>query len=140
MNVSVPLPHSKYSALSLSPVIIDDALEMTILLNDEETVKYLIGPPHPLSIERVKDYISSRPSVNGHCLAWAIRHNEKLIEILSSICKANENQKDIPTTIFIIEYIILLDEVFSNWQSHIFDVEMTTSLDNACEQTQDEYE
>ncbi|CAF3996316.1 unnamed protein product [Rotaria sp. Silwood1] len=79
MNVSVPLPHSKYSALSLSPVIIDDALEMTILLNDEETVKYLIGPPHPLSIERVKDYISSRPSVNGHCLAWAIRHNEKLI-------------------------------------------------------------
>ncbi|CAF3358446.1 unnamed protein product [Rotaria sp. Silwood2] len=79
MNVSVPLPHSKYQALSLSPVTIDDASEMVVLLNDEETVKYLIGPPYPISIEQIKDYISSRPSVNGHCLAWAIRHNGRLI-------------------------------------------------------------
>ncbi|CAF0782274.1 unnamed protein product [Rotaria sordida] len=79
MNVSVPLPHSKYPALSLSPVTIDDASDMVVILNDEETVKYLIGPPYPISIEQIKDYISSRPSVNGLCLAWAIRYNGRLI-------------------------------------------------------------
>ncbi|CAF1426600.1 unnamed protein product [Rotaria sordida] len=51
--------------LPLSPVTIDDASDMVVILNDEETVKYLIGPPYPISIEQIKDYISSRPSVNG---------------------------------------------------------------------------
>ena len=84
---SVPLPHFKYSGLSLSPLTIDDAPEMVIILNDEETVKYLIGPPYPLSIEQVKDYISCRPFMNGHCLAWAIRHNDTLIGEVGLECK-----------------------------------------------------
>ena len=79
MNVPLPLFHPKYSDLSLSPLIIDDASEIVIILNDEETAKYLIGPPYPVSIKQVKDYISSRPSINGYCLAFAIRHAGRLI-------------------------------------------------------------
>jgi ribosomal-protein-alanine N-acetyltransferase len=79
MNISFPLSHPKYSALSLSPVVMDDAAEMLIHLNDEEIVKYLIGPPFPMTIDQVKGYISSRPVVNHHSLTLAIRHNGKMI-------------------------------------------------------------
>ena len=79
MNISFPLYHPKYSDLSISPVVLDDAPEIFTNLNDEETAKYLVGPPYPVSMEQVKDYISARPSVDGYPLAYAIRHNGKLI-------------------------------------------------------------
>ncbi|CAF3652129.1 unnamed protein product [Rotaria sp. Silwood1] len=78
--------------------------------------------------------------------AYVLKHilhdfdDNKCLEILSSICKANDNQKDTPTTIFIIEHVILPDHALSNWQSHAFDVGMAISLDDARERTQDEYE
>ena len=85
MNVSFLISHPKYSSLSLSPLVIDDALEMLIHLNDEETVKYLIGPPFPLSIDQIKGYISSRPLFNEHSLTFAIRHNRKMIGEISLV-------------------------------------------------------
>lgn len=65
--------------MTLSPLAVDDAADMAELLNDEETVKCLIGPPYPITIEQVKEYISVRPTCNGHHLAWAIRHDGRLI-------------------------------------------------------------
>ena len=65
----------------------DDASDIMLILNDEETAKYLIGPPYPVSIEQVKDYLLRRPSINGHCLAWAIRHGDRLIGEVGLACK-----------------------------------------------------
>jgi ribosomal-protein-alanine N-acetyltransferase len=85
MNESFPLLHPKYLNLSLSPLVIDDASEIFTNLNDEETAKHLVGPPYPVSMTQVEDYISSRPSVNGYQLAFAIRHNGKLIGEVSIV-------------------------------------------------------
>ncbi|CAF0951660.1 unnamed protein product [Adineta steineri] len=79
MNFSVDLQHSKFPNLSISPMVTDDASEMFIHLNDEETVKYLIGPPFPITIDQIEDYISSRPSVNEYPTTFAIRDNKKMI-------------------------------------------------------------
>jgi RimJ/RimL family protein N-acetyltransferase len=79
MNVPLTLPHPRYLALTLSHVVYADASDMVTHLNDEETVKYLIGPPYPMSIEQIRNYTSSRPSVNGHCLALAIRDHGRMI-------------------------------------------------------------
>ncbi|CAF2993677.1 unnamed protein product [Rotaria sp. Silwood2] len=78
--------------------------------------------------------------------AYVLKHilhdfdDNKCLEILSSIRKANENEKDTPTVIFIIEHIILPNEALSNWQSHAIDIGMAILFDNARERTQDEYE
>jgi hypothetical protein len=67
-------------------------------------------------------------------------NDNKCLEILSSIRKANEKRKGPPATIFIIEHIILSDGALSNWQSHGFDIGMAALFDNGRERTQDEYE
>jgi hypothetical protein len=46
---------------------------------------------------------------------------------------------DSPTTIFIVEHVILPDGALSNWQSHAFDIAMAAFQDNARERTEDEY-
>ncbi|UJR20262.1 hypothetical protein I4U23_023393 [Adineta vaga] len=91
MNSSFDLPHSKFPLLSLSPLIIEDAPEMLIHLNDEQTIKYLIGPPFPIEIEQVKGYISSRPFVNGQSLTYAIRDHNIMIGELSLVPQATVN-------------------------------------------------
>jgi hypothetical protein len=76
---------------------------------------------------------STIPPADAYLLKY-ILHNynvEKCSEIVSSIRQANENRKGSPTTIFIVEHVILPDGVLSNWQSHGFD--------NARERTEDEY-
>ncbi|CAF1149026.1 unnamed protein product [Rotaria sp. Silwood1] len=78
--------------------------------------------------------------------AYVLKHflhdfgDRKCLEILSSIYKANENQKDPVVTIFIIEHVILPNRALSNWQSHAFDIEMAAALGDARERTQNEYE
>jgi hypothetical protein len=78
--------------------------------------------------------------------AYVLKHilhdfkDERCVEILSSIRKANEHRKGSSVTVFIIEHIILPDGALSNWQSHGFDIGMAVLFDNAHERTQDEYE
>ncbi|CAF4716219.1 unnamed protein product [Rotaria sp. Silwood1] len=66
--------------------------------------------------------------------------DKKCLEILSSISKANGNEKDAVVTIFNIEHVILPNHALSNWQSHAFDLVMAMSLDDARERTQNEHE
>ncbi|CAF4081091.1 unnamed protein product [Rotaria sordida] len=67
--------------------------------------------------------------------------NEKVIAILSSIRKANQNRiGQSLVSLFIVEYIIFPDRAMSNWQSHAFDIAMAYAFEGACERTQQEYE
>ncbi|CAF3777490.1 unnamed protein product [Rotaria sp. Silwood1] len=66
--------------------------------------------------------------------------DKKCLKILSSISKANGNEKDAVVTLFIIEHVILPNHALSNWQSHAFDLVMAMSLDDARERTQNEHE
>jgi hypothetical protein len=85
------------------------------------------------------------PSTIPPADAYVLKHilhdfnDEKCLEILSSIHQANENKKNSPTTIFIIEHVILPDGAFSNWQSRAFDMAMAALFDNARERTENEY-
>jgi hypothetical protein len=84
---------------------------------------------------------STIPPADAYVLKYILHNNndEKCLEILSSIRQANKNKKGSPTTIFIVEHIILPDGALSNWQSHGFDIAMAVLLDNARERTEDEY-
>jgi len=84
---------------------------------------------------------STIPPADAYLLK-AILHNyndNKCLEILSSIRQANENKKSSPTTIFIVEHVILPDGALSNWQSYGVDIGMAAVFDNARERTEDEY-
>jgi hypothetical protein len=85
---------------------------------------------------------STIPPADAYLLKYILHNHddEKCLKILSSIRLANENRKRSPTTIFIVEHIILPDGAISNWQAHGHDMEMALIFDNARERTQDEYE
>lgn len=79
--------------------------------------------------------------------AYIIKHilhnfdDEKVVAILSSIRKANQNRiEQSSVCLFIAEHIILPDGATSNWQSHALDIAMAYSFENAYERTQQEYE
>ncbi|CAF1394447.1 unnamed protein product [Adineta ricciae] len=87
MTLSIKVSHTKFPSLSLSPLVLDDASEMFVHLNDEETIKYLIGPPYPITIEQIRAYISSRPLVNGQASTFAIRDQNRMIGEVSLVPK-----------------------------------------------------
>jgi hypothetical protein len=86
---------------------------------------------------------STIPQADAYMLKH-ILHNytdEKVVAILSSIQKANQNRiGQQSVNIFIAEYIILPDGALSNWQSQAIDIGMAYILEGGRERTEQDFE
>ena len=84
---------------------------------------------------------STIPKADAYLLKFMLHNynDEKAIDILSSINKANEEHTERLVTIFIVELIILPDGAVSNWLSHGADVAMAYMFEKGCERTVQEY-
>lgn len=85
---------------------------------------------------------STIPLADAYILKYVLHdfNDEKSLQILSSIRKANENKKNSSLiTIFLVELVILPYDVITNWQSHAVDMAMATLFENSRERTEDEY-
>ena len=81
------------------------------------------------------------PPADAYLLKHILQYfnDEKCLKILLAIRQTNERRKRAPTTIFIVEHIILPDEAICNRESHEMDIAMAVLSDNGRQRTQNEY-